>query len=107
MRRIVSCFCFIGIFTLAQTVGAQDQEAIIETRTQQGLHFELPPDWPVEKRNGVLAPIPMEEYLSRKLKGIDGRIEAMEQLLNAMDLRLRVMEEKLRKNQDKGLRSGG
>ncbi len=101
---VVFSFLLGSDWVMAQETSDDD---LVQTRTQKGLHFELPEDWPVEKRNGVLAPIPLEEYLSRKFKGVDGRIEAMEKLLNGMDLRLRVMEEKIRKNQGQGLRSGG
>ena len=34
------------------------------------LNFQLPEDWPVEKRGGLMTPIPTEEYVSIKFKEI-------------------------------------
>ncbi|MBI4323247.1 MAG: hypothetical protein HY596_03115 [Candidatus Omnitrophica bacterium] len=62
-------------------------------KTEEGLRFRLPSDWPVEKRGAVVAPIPVEEYLSRKLSGFDARLRVLEQQLGSFDLRLRVLEE--------------
>ena len=65
-------------------------------RTEEGLRFRLPADWPVEKRGSVVAPIPVEEYLSRKFSVLDARLRSLEQQLAAFDLRLRVVEEHLK-----------
>lgn len=73
-------------------------------KTADGLRFKLPPDWPVEKRNGIVSPIPVEEYLSKKLSAIESRLQQLEQQMVAADLRLRAMEEELKKQQR--LRSG-
>ena len=77
-------------------------------KSQEQLHFELPPDWPIEKRGGMVGPIPVEEYLAMKFKSLDSRLQAMEQKLNGMDLRLRVIEENQKaKTSPPGLRSSG
>ena len=77
-------------------------------KSQEQLHFELPPDWPIEKRGGMVGPIPVEEYLAMKFKALDARLQAMEQKLNGMDLRLRVIEENQKaKTPQPGLRSSG
>ena len=62
-------------------------------KTKEQLHFELPTDWPVEKRGGIVAPIPVEEYLAMKFKTLESRLQTIEQRLNGFDVRLRVMEE--------------
>jgi len=77
-------------------------------KTKEQLHFELPADWPVEKRGGIVAPIPVEEYLAVKFKALELRLQTIEQRLNGFDLRLRVMEEATKsKNSQSGLRSSG
>jgi len=73
-------------------------------KTEDGLRFKLPPDWPVEKRNGIVSPIPVEEYLSKKFSAVESRLQQLEQQVVAADLRLRTMEEELKKQQR--LRSG-
>jgi hypothetical protein len=68
-------------------------------KTEEGIRFKLPADWPIEKRNGIVAPIPVEEYLSKKLSAIESRLQQTEQQMGALDLRLRVIEEELKKPQ--------
>jgi hypothetical protein len=81
-----------------------EQERATVRKTEDRLHFELPPDWPVEKRGGILAPIPMEEYLGKKFKTVESRLQSIEQRLGGLDLRLRVLEEAM-KTQSQGLKS--
>ena len=81
-----------------RTEAADSKEgAVTVQKTKEGLHFNLPPDWPVEKRGGVMAPIPIEEYLSRKFSAMSSQLQLLEQRLNGLDVRLRVVEEELKK----------
>jgi hypothetical protein len=89
---------------LAQDGGSGD--AVTVRKTKEGLHFQLPPDWPVEKRGGVVAPIPIEEYLAKKFSALEARLQAMEQQLGGIDVRLRVLEEEAKKRRET-LQSGG
>jgi len=57
--------------------------------TKEGLTFRVPEDMPVETRNGIVAPIPFDEYmfgkfgqLDRRLKAIDAKLERIEKLLS-------------------------
>ena len=83
----------------AGRAGAEEarQEPVTVERTKEQLHFKLPPDWPIEKRAGMVQPIPVEEYLAMKFKALDARLQAIEQRLSGLDLRLRVLEEGLSK----------
>ncbi len=90
----------LGVVAIAlaggTTAGAKDPETadpVTVKKTESGLHFQVPADWPIEKRGGVMAPIPIEEYLSRKFKGIETQIQALEQRLNGLDVRQRALEE--------------
>ena len=68
-------------------------------KTEQGLHFTLPADWPVEKRGGAVGPIPIEEYMSRKFSAMETRLRTLEQQMTSMDLRVRFLEEEFKKRQ--------
>jgi len=37
-------------------------------KSKNGLNFDVPEDWPIEKRGGITAPIPIEEYITMKFK---------------------------------------
>ena len=92
----------------AQPVVAGDEAAERATvrKTKEQLHFELPPDWPIEKRGGIVGPIPVEEYLAQKFKTLDARLNALEQRLSGLDIRLRVLEEALKEGAQE-LKSSG
>ena len=76
--------------------GAQPDASTVK-RSQQNLNFQLPPDWPIERRGGIVGPIPVEEYLAMKFKALDSRLQGLEQQVNGFDVRLRVIEEALKK----------
>ena len=84
---------------LSGRAGAEEarKEPVTIEKTSDQLHFKLPADWPIEKRAGMVQPIPVEEYLAMKFKAIENRLQAIEQRLSGLDLRLRVLEEGLPK----------
>lgn len=106
------CFAALGISVVLNSLcwpgWAADTKSLDEPvtirKTQEGLHFTLPPDWPIETRGGITAPIPIEEYLARKFKALESQLQAIEQRLNGLDVRLRVLEEEAKK-QRQSLRS--
>ncbi len=62
------------------------------SKTERGLHFKVPADWPVEERNGIVSPVPIEEYLSRKFSAITSRFNVLEERVNTLEKRLRASE---------------
>jgi len=50
--------------------------------TKDGLTFRVPEDMPIEKRGGIQAPIPFDEYMYGKFKQMDVRLQRMEAQLN-------------------------
>ena len=88
---------------MGEELSESERATVRKTRDQ--LHFELPPDWPIEKRGGVVGPIPVEEYLAMKFKAMDSRVRTIEQQLNGLDLRLRVLEETVNGLRQQQLRS--
>lgn len=110
-----ACVRYVAAGVLLATLAgrppwARGEEAAKEPatvqKTEQRLHFQLPPDWPIERRGGITAPIPIEEYLARKFKAIEAQLQALDQRFNSLDVRLRVLEEEVKKqSQSKGLRS--
>ncbi|MBI3011070.1 MAG: hypothetical protein HYY58_01065 [Candidatus Omnitrophica bacterium] len=100
---VAAAWCLGGWPASAEDRAGERVDMVLKTK--EGLHFKVPPDWPVEKRDGVVAPIPIEEYMFRKFSAMESRLRALEQQVGAMELRIRVLEEELNKQQ--GLRSGG
>jgi len=98
---LVAAVVIVGAVAFAQDA---DYGSATVRKTKNNLNFQVPPDWPIEERAGMVAPIPIEEYLARKFQNLDLRLRTIEQSLNGFDLRIRVLEEKL-KEKDLGLRS--
>ena len=54
-------------------------------QSQAGLNYRVPEDMPIEKRAGIEAPIPFDEYMYGKFKQIDSRLENIEKKLDHID----------------------
>ena len=68
---------FAAGWALISPMGAYaDDEASV--KTEKGLRFAVPEDWPIEEHGGALAPISVEEYVARKFKAIETRLEIIE-----------------------------
>jgi len=74
----------------------EEEENLITVETKEGLRFEVPSDRPIVKRNGVVAPIPMDEYLHQKMKTLLKRIDELDQKVEAVIDRVDRIEKEAR-----------
>ena len=84
-NRLLKKLIIAVLLPWAVTFSAIGQNGLIyaqNTKEVDGLHFQVPEDWPVEKRGGVLGPIPTEEYVSIKFKEIDKEFLAVKDELS-------------------------
>ena len=100
-----TCCLLCAIPGLAKDQPLTDDEVVV--RTEGAHHLLLPKDWPVEQKDGRIAPAPIEEYLSmkfdqvkevftetdRRLAALEQRFERLEQEHTMLQKRLRVLEE--------------
>ena len=106
----VSCLC-AGLLLVAG-VGAPagwaeevpSTEPVTVEKSVEGLRFNVPPDWPIEERAGLVAPIPIEEYLGKKFQGIESRLKALDERFKELESRLEALEQQ-GTSDTKGLRS--
>ena len=56
--------------------------------TKEGLSFRVPEDMPIEKRGGLLGPIPFDEYTYSKLKQIDTKIQGLNEKLDRIEKKM-------------------
>lgn len=77
-----------------------DEDLIV--RTEKGLRFKLPKDWPVEKRGGAIGPIPIEEYVALKFDKVNTQLQKIEQSI--ADLSIDIQELKKLKKEIEGIR---
>ena len=104
LRWLLGLLTVLALPLIATAEGGKDQEPATVRKTQDQLHFQLPPDWPIERRGGIVGPIPVEEYLAQKFNALDARLQMIEREINGFDLRLRVLEEAGKKSAS-GLKS--
>ena len=96
------CLIFSIVFAVSSSLvdaadqGSEKKEVTI-LKTKDGLNFKVPPDWPVEERNGVVGPIPIEEYLAQKFASLEKRIRGVEQQTTSLELRVHLLEEEAKK----------
>ena len=54
--------------------------------TPEGLNFNVPEDMPIEKRNGVIQPIPFEEYLYFKFSKIQEKLTSLDEKMDKLQV---------------------
>lgn len=79
----------MGVLCLCLIAGVKEcpvsaQEDVRSPQSQKGLHFGVPEDWPIEKRGGVLAPVPVEEYVMARFKNTAAQLETMKNELTGL-----------------------
>ena len=62
--------------------------------TKEGLTFRVPKDMPIEMRNGIQAPVPIEEYMYAKFKKVEKKMGKMEEKLDNIEKLLIELKEK-------------
>ena len=72
-------------------------EANFEYRTvvtKEGLSFRVPEDMPIEKRGGIQAPIPFDEYVYGKFDRMDKKVRTLETRIEELEKTVASMNEK-------------
>jgi hypothetical protein len=92
-RLVLGCLALLGsgVGVDAADKALTDDEVVV--RTEGAHHVLLPKDWPVEEREGRLAPIPIEGYLSMKFGQVAAMFDQIDQRLDALERRLQKLEE--------------
>ena len=93
---IPAIFFFLGMtFSPGYAEEPNGYEAETAIRAREGIHFRLPEDWPIVKRHGVLMPLPMDEYLSHKIKILMGRMDKVDQKSDETLKQLEGLDQKM------------
>jgi len=71
LRMIIITGACVIIVMIGTSYAAQT------TKIVNGLNFQVPEDWPIEKRGGIVGPIPMEEYMSIKFEAVEEKFSTI------------------------------
>ena len=90
---VIGIWCVIlcvSRVALAKDQPLTDDEVVVRT---EGAHrLLLPKDWPVEQKDGRIAPAPIEEYLSMKFDQVKEAFTETERHFAALEQRLELLE---------------
>lgn len=81
IKRILLVVSILGM-TVGGARDAHSGSTPKTVKTEKGLRFSVPVDWPVEEQNGIVAPIPIEEYITRKFRDITTHLERIDRELS-------------------------
>ena len=102
MDRVLAA-ALVSSWLVAPGVGWADEPSSagdeVVVRRERGLNFKVPADWPIEERSGVVAPIPIEEYLSRKFAVVFRQLSALERRLGDLEGKQRALESRVREQE--------
>lgn len=56
--------------------------------TKEGLRFEVPPDMPIQRKDGLVQPVEFNQYLYVKFKMMEERIGKLEKQIDEMQKKL-------------------
>jgi len=93
---LLAIFSFIILFTLfAQddTGLKEDAERKTVIKTVSGLRFEVPEDRPIEERDNIIAPMPLDEYVALKFSKFESRLQKIEENINQIQDQLNLNQE--------------
>ena len=88
----------------ASCLAADEAKKGTVVKVSEGLKFQVPEDWPIEKRGGAVGPVPVEEYLAMKFAKAESQLENLQKQIKAQEERIRRLEEENRRR--KQLQSG-
>jgi len=95
VRLTPVCAMFALWMTLSSIAAAEDNtlsDDTVTVRTEGAHRLLLPNDWPVEQKDGLVNPVPIEHYLSMKFSQVASRLDEVAQRMASMDQRLRNVE---------------
>jgi hypothetical protein len=103
---IFSALVCCGLSHAADTAKSESDDKNFDYQTvttKEGLNFRVPEDMPIQKKDGIVAPVPFDEYMYGKFKKMDARLDHIEQQLTSIEKTLQEMKQ----SQPKVLKAGG
>ena len=96
---VAALFSSTSAFSADDKANLSDEEKLeVESSTittKEGLTFRVPKDMPIEMRNGIQAPVPIEEYMYAKFKKVEKRMSRIDEKLDNIEkLLISLKEEK-------------
>lgn len=93
--KIQAGYLLIGIFLFSFPLFAQDAQdpgndlnADSEIKTVNGLNFNVAKDRPIEKKNSIVAPMQVDQYVAMKFSKLEPRLQEMENRISRLEAEL-------------------
>ena len=72
------------------SVAKQDDNMVV--KVVDGHKFRVPEDMPIEKKDGIIAPMETSEYISKKFAKLEKKVEGMEISIKEIEDRLNSLQ---------------
>lgn len=73
----------------------EDAEGKTVVKTVAGLKFEVPKDRPIEEKNNIVSPIPLDEYVALKFSKLESRLQKIEESISQIQNQLNIIQGQL------------
>jgi hypothetical protein len=95
LLAIFSLIILFPLFAQDDTGLKEDAEGKTVIKTVSGLKFEVPEDRPIEERNNIIAPMPLDEYVALKFSKFESRLQKIEENINQIQDQLNIIQGEL------------
>lgn len=92
---------FLGDALDARAEDATLTEESVVVKTEGAHRLLLPRDWPVEHKDGRIAPVAIEEYLSMKFGQVRQKFDEASERIDRLERRVKLLEEERSKLQQR------
>lgn len=87
---------FLSVFLYATALsGAAEEDEEFEYKTVikvvDGIKFDVPEDRPIERKDGVIGPMPMDKYVAFKFSKSEKRLEKIEDSIERIEEDLKLI----------------
>lgn len=94
MRLVFWAVSFVIYFFSAAGFAQQQEDAEEEfeykavIKTVGGINFEVPEDRPIEKKDGIIAPMALDKYVALKIHRMEKRLNSLEESMKNIEKEL-------------------
>ena len=97
MIKLFFIVYFLVFFSLPSGAEEKFDNAAAENvvKTVSGLKFSVPADRPIKEKDGIVAPMAIDEYVALKFSRLEARLQEIENSLNDITQRIQLLTKEM------------
>jgi hypothetical protein len=91
-------YCFSSAeVPLENTTSSTDNKTSkdVVVKTVEGLRFSVPEDMPIQKKDGIIAPMKSDQYVAMKFSNLESRLQMIEKAITKINEDLSLVQKSL------------